>query len=62
MEIDGILKDLSGVWAQLSDRERRYLTRVALKQCLYCGSLDHKVDACPSKNKKEGKGKAQFQH
>lgn len=54
----GIPQDL---WSSLPEKQRRYLTRVAHKLCLFCGSPDHQVGNCPIKPPKEGKPKAQFQ-
>ena len=62
MEVDASQRNAPEFWSRMSEREKRYLTRVALRQCTYCGSPDHKVHDCPSKSKKEGKGKAQSHH
>lgn len=62
MEIDASKSDVPEFWSHLSEREKRYLTRVALRQCTYCGSPDHKVENCTTRPKKEGKGKAQSQY
>jgi hypothetical protein len=51
------------VWSSLPEKQRRYLTRLALKLCLYCGAPEHQMENCPIKPppSKEGKGKAQSQ-
>jgi Ty3 transposon capsid-like protein len=52
--------NIQDVWTNLPDKRRRYLTRLALNQCLYCGSNDHQVTDCPVKpSREEGKPKAQ---
>ena len=52
--------DLQEIWSKLPDKQRRYLTRLVLKQCIYCGASEHRIAKCPIKPpKEEGKGKAQ---
>jgi Retrotransposon gag protein len=55
--------NLNELWANLPERQRRYLTRTHLGQCTYCGDSDHQLKSC-SKRKPDasGKGKAQSQH
>ena len=52
--------NLHEVWANLPEKQRRYFSRLALKQCLYRGSSEHQIGNCPNKpSKEEGKEKAQ---
>ena len=55
--------NLNELWANLPERQRRYLTRTHLGQCTYCGDSDHQLKNC-SKRKPDvsGKSKAQSQH